>query len=191
MAPAPAATRVAVRKCTQRGCLCGRFAAFVAIFASVDSPAPVLGHGSDEGVLITPPARAPPRAHVSTGDGPRVELDPDRRGTDKRSDGIGWNGTAGSGTTGRRRSRSGLDNPDRHGTYRELVGHGFAINEGANLTAYLNGLPPEAYSWTPAQVEALLFLRNRRETGLFHLAEAVVCPSRRRHGPGGAGSSDW
>lgn len=59
-------------------------------------------------------------------------------------------------------------------TYRDLVGRGFALNEAANLTAYLHGLPLATQAWTPEQVKALLFLRSLRENGRFGPADEAV-----------------
>src|ERR1700757_3013333 len=50
-------------------------------------------------------------------------------------------------------------------TYRLLLMRGLAPDEAANLTAYVSGIPVTEASWTLAQVNRLLFLRELQRSG--------------------------
>jgi hypothetical protein len=52
-------------------------------------------------------------------------------------------------------------------TYRTLLVRGLTPDEAANLTAYLAGLPIDDTTWTLAQVNRVLFLRELARTGRF------------------------
>ena len=50
-------------------------------------------------------------------------------------------------------------------TARRLLLDGFTLDEAANLTARLAGLPPVRTGWSVRQVEHLMFIRSIVESG--------------------------
>ena len=50
-------------------------------------------------------------------------------------------------------------------THRALLRKGLSIDEAANLTAFLCGIPLREVTWSLAQVNQLLFLRELHRTG--------------------------
>ena len=55
--------------------------------------------------------------------------------------------------------------PDR--AYRDLVSQGFTPDEAGTLMAYLEGLDVAHQTWTPREVNGLLFIRYLHRTGAF------------------------
>ena len=50
-------------------------------------------------------------------------------------------------------------------TFRALLRKGLTIGEASNLTAYLCGIPLNDVQWSLAQVNRLLFIRERHRSG--------------------------
>jgi hypothetical protein len=59
-------------------------------------------------------------------------------------------------------------------TYRMLLMRGLAPDEAANLTAYMSGIPVAEASWTLAQVNRLLFLRELQRSGRFGERDGIA-----------------
>jgi hypothetical protein len=49
--------------------------------------------------------------------------------------------------------------------HRALIRKGLSIDEAANLTAFMCGIPLRDVTWSLAQVNRLLFLRELHRTG--------------------------
>jgi hypothetical protein len=51
---------------------------------------------------------------------------------------------------------------------------GLAPDEAANLTAFMSGIPVGEASWTLAQVNRLLFLRELQRSGRFGARDGIA-----------------
>jgi hypothetical protein len=49
--------------------------------------------------------------------------------------------------------------------HRALIRKGLTVDEAANLTAFMCGIPLREVSWSLAQINRLLFLRELHRTG--------------------------
>ena len=62
-------------------------------------------------------------------------------------------------------------------TYRLLLLRGLSIDEAANLTAFLCGLPLEGQRWKLIELNRLLFLRRLAQTGAWGATDGTARPA--------------